>query len=218
VSLVLGTADPAERRRGLDAARSAVRRGDLVVLPPDTVYGVGTDAFSPHGVERLRSARGAAAGSPLPVLVPGAATVDGLAYGLSREARDLIEAFWPGALTIVVRCQPTLAWDIGGAGTVSLRMPLHPVALELLRETGPMAVTAANVAGMQAPVTLEDARDQLGDAVSVYLDGGPLGALPTSTVVDLTGDVPRVLRAGAVDLETLREVCPTVEGSDPADG
>jgi len=211
VSLVFDMTDPAERVRGLDAATSAVRRGDLVVLPTDTVYGVGTDAFGTTGVSRLRAAKGMPAGAPLPVLVGSPTTMEGLGYGLTKAARSLVEAFWPGALTVVVKAQPTLAWDIGGTdGRVALRMPLHPVAIELLRATGPMAVTGANLAQRPQPATCLQARDQLGDSVTVYLDAGIGLDLPPSTVVDASGEVPVVLRVGAVTVDTLREVCPQV--------
>ncbi len=205
----MASADP--RQRGLDAATSAVRRGDLVVLPTDTVYGVGCDAFSALGVTRLLEAKGRGRDMPIPVLVGSPHTVEGLAYGLTKAARDLVEAFWPGALTLVVRHQPSLAWDLGDAnGTVALRMPLHPVAIELLRLTGPMAVSSANISGSPAAASCDEAVDQLGEAVSIYLDGGPSGEPVPSTIVDVTGDGARVLRLGAVDLDALRGVCPDI--------
>ena len=199
----------ADRELGLGAAASAARRGDLVVMPTDSVYGLGTDAFSPAGVERIQQAKGRGRDFAVPVLVGSPSTVDGLAFGVSTPARRLIEAFWPGALTLVVRYQPSLAWDLGDSrGHVALRMPLHPVALELLRDTGPLAVTSANRTGLDPATSADDAQGQLGDLVSVYLDSGPLPAGPPSTVVDATGEVPVLLRAGAIDLETLRSVCP----------
>lgn len=211
MSLEFVMADPAERQRGLDAAASAARRGDLVVLPTDTVYGLATDAFNPRGVAAIRSAKGRGRDLPLQVLVGTPDTVEGLGYGLTKAARDLVQGFWPGGLTLVVRQQPTLAWDLGDAsGTIALRMPLHPVAIELLRITGPLAVSGANAAGGAPAASLQDAREQLGDRVAIYLDGGPsLDAVP-STVVDVSGPVPRLLRPGAVDLDTLRTVCPEI--------
>lgn len=209
MSLRFDTSDPASRAQGLEAAASAVRRGDLVVLPTDTVYGIGSDAFSPVGIEKLLAAKGRGRDMPVPVLVGSPDTVEGLAYGLSKAARDLIEAFWPGALTVVVRHQPSLAWDLGDAsGTVALRMPLHPVAIELLRVTGPMGVSSANRSGSPAATTYGEAVEQLGDSVSVYLDAGTSGEAVPSTIVDVTGALPRVLRLGAVDLDTLRTVVP----------
>jgi len=209
VSLRFDTSDPSARTAGLEAAASAARRGDLVVLPTDTVYGVGCDAFTPHGVAALLAAKGRGRDMPVPVLVGSPDTVEGLAYGLTKAARDLIEAFWPGALTVVVRHQPSLAWDLGdAAGTVALRMPLHPVAIELLRIVGPMGVSSANRSGSPAATTYAEAHDQLGDSVAVYLDAGTSGEAVPSTIVDATGTVPRLLRLGALDLETLRSVCP----------
>lgn len=211
MSLEFDMADPVARPRGLDAAASAVRRGDLVVLPTDTVYGLATDAFNPRGVAAIRAAKGRGRDLPLQVLVGSPDTVEGLGYGLTKAARELVQGFWPGGLTLVVRQQPTLAWDLGdSSGTVALRMPLHPVAIELLRITGPLAVSGANTAGGAPAGSMPEAREQLGDRVVIYLDGGPsLDAVP-STVVDVSGQVPRLLRPGAVDLDTLRTVCPEI--------
>jgi tRNA threonylcarbamoyl adenosine modification protein (Sua5/YciO/YrdC/YwlC family) len=200
-------ASPGERPVGLDLARDAVRRGELVVLPTDTVYGLGTDAFSPDAVRGLLTAKGRGRDMPVPVLVGSPRTLDGIATGLSASARDLVEAFWPGGLTVVAAVQPSLQWDLGETGgTVAVRMPLHPVALELLRATGPMAVSSANRSGQPPATTCDDAVEQLGESVSVYLDGGPAGDPVPSTIVDVTGDVPRLLRLGAVTAEALREV------------
>jgi tRNA threonylcarbamoyl adenosine modification protein (Sua5/YciO/YrdC/YwlC family) len=199
----------AERERGVAAAVEAVQRGDLVVLPTDTVYGLGADAFKSWSVSALLTAKGRGRDMPPPVLVGSRHTLDGLVYGLPPAARDLAEAFWPGALTIVVEHAPTLQWDLGETdGTVALRMPLHPVALEVLRETGPMAVSSANKTGQPAAVTAEEAREQLGYSVSVYLEAGECADRTPSTIVDVTGEVPRLLRPGALSVERLREVVP----------
>ncbi len=205
----VGTVPSAERARGVTAASAAVRRGELVVFPTESTYGLGADPFSVRGIERLRSVKGRGSATPLSVLVGAVRTVDGLASGIGADGRALIEAFWPGPLTLLLREQPTLAWDLGGdTGTISVRMPLHPVALDLLAATGPLAVTGAHRAGGAPPRTCTDAEDQLGDDVTVYLDAGPVpGDLP-STVVDLTGETPRVLREGAYGLTVLQEVCP----------
>jgi tRNA threonylcarbamoyl adenosine modification protein (Sua5/YciO/YrdC/YwlC family) len=129
------------------------------------------------------------------------------------RTRDLIEAFWPGGLTLVVEQARSLTWDLGDArGTVAVRMPLHPVAIELLERTGPMAVSSANRTGQQPALTAADARAQLGEDVAVYLDGGPATTGVASTIVDVTGEVPRVLRAGALSLAALREVVADVAG------
>jgi L-threonylcarbamoyladenylate synthase len=208
---------PAERDRGLAAAVAAVRRGELVVLPTDTLYGLGCDAFRKHAVAAALRAKGRGRDVPTPVLVGSARTVEGLAHRLPTAARELTEAFWPGGLTIIIEHGKSLDWDLGDTGgTVAVRMPLHPVALELLRETGPMAVSSANKHGQPPATTAADARDQLGRAVKVYLDGGPCQAPVPSTIVDTTADPPRVLRTGAVSLDRLREVLPDVVGPDEA--
>lgn len=203
------TAEPAD---GIEAAVRALQSGDLVVLPTDTVYGIAADAFSPASVARLLLAKGRGRDLPVPVLVGSWRTLDGLVDELGPLGRRMVEAFWPGPLTIVVRSAPSLAWDLGETrGTVAVRMPLHPVALEVLTQTGPLAVSSANRSGSPPAVTVADAQLQLGDAVSVYLDGGPAGAPVPSTIVDLTGDRARVLRSGALDLDRLRELAPDLE-------
>jgi len=145
------------------------------------------------------------------VLIGSMRTLDGIAARISDAARELVEAFWPGGLTIVCHQQPSLSWDLGEAAqTVAVRMPLHPVALEVLREVGPMAVTPANKIGQPAPATAEEARDQLEYAVRIYLEAGAAADPAPSTIVDVTGDVPRVLRNGAVPYEKLRDVVPDI--------
>lgn len=192
-------ADPDARVEGLAAAARAVRAGRLVVLPTDTVYGLGCDAFAGAAVRALLAAKQRGPDMPVPVLVGSWSTIDGLVLGVPTAARRLIEAFWPGGLSLVLPHAPSLAWDLGTTkGTVMLRMPLHPVALELLRDVGPMAVSSANVSGSAPAASASEAQAQLGDHVAVYLDGGPSGEPVASTVVDLTGDDPRILRAGAV--------------------
>jgi L-threonylcarbamoyladenylate synthase len=152
---------------------------------------------------------------PVPVLVGSWKTIEGLVMAVPPVATKLVEAFWPGGLSLVVEHAPSLTWDLGDAkGTVMLRMPLHPVALDLLRSVGPMAVSSANRSGHPPAVTAAQAEEQLGEQVSVYLDGGtaPLGV--ASTVVDVTGPIPVLLRQGAVSLDALREVVGDVQGLD----
>ncbi|MGH4016212.1 MAG: L-threonylcarbamoyladenylate synthase [Pseudonocardiaceae bacterium] len=199
MSTVHDCRQPDTRIAGLAAAAGAVRAGQLVVLPTDTVYGLGCDAFSSMAVQGLLDAKGRGRDLPVPVLVGSWSTVDGLVLGVPAQARQLIEAFWPGGVSLVLPHAPSLAWDLGDTrGTVMLRMPLHPVALELLREVGPMAVSSANRSGHPPAASVEQAREQLGDRVPVYLDGGPSGEPVASTIVDLTADDPVVLREGAI--------------------
>jgi L-threonylcarbamoyladenylate synthase len=207
VTEVFDCADPEQRSRGIALASGAVKNGRLVVLPTDTVYGLGADAFDSAAVAALLSAKGRGRDMPVPVLVGSWHTIDGLALTVSQATRDLIRAFWPGALSLVIRQAPSLQWDLGDArGTVMLRMPLHPVAIELLREVGPMAVSSANVSGHPPAVDADDAHSQLGDLVEVYLDAGPSAQQAASTILDLTGSEPRILRSGPVSAEGIAEV------------
>ena len=204
-------ADPLLRPDAIDAAARAVQAGQLVVLPTDTVYGIGADAFDATAVTDLLAAKGRGRDMPVPVLVGSWSTIDGLVTYVPAQTRSLIEAFWPGGLTLVVEHAPSLAWDLGDSrGTVAVRMPLHPVALELLERTGPMAVSSANRSGQAAARTAEEAQDQLAGSVQVYLDGGPARVGIASTIVDVTTETPRVLREGAVTVEALRRVVPSV--------
>lgn len=204
---VFDCADDEQRSTGIASAVSAVKGGRLVVLPTDTVYGIGADAFDSSAVAALLAAKGRGRNMPVPVLVGSWHTIDGLVYSVPPAARELIRAFWPGALSLVVRQAPSLQWDLGDAnGTVMLRMPLHPVAIELLREVGPMAVSSANVSGQPAAVTAADAREQLGDLVAVYLEAGPSERGAASTIVDLTSAQPRVLREGPVTTAQVADV------------
>ena len=207
--------DPAARTEGLATATTAVLRGELVVLPTDTVYGLGADAFNPAAVRSLLAAKGRGRDMPPPVLVGTLRAASALVEDLGPYGQLLIDEFWPGGLTIVCRSARTLSWDLGDArGTVALRMPQDPVALELLNETGPMAVSSANLTGSAAASTAQEAKDQLGESVSVYLDGGPSSGGVASTIVDLTGHQPRLLRRGAISIGKLREIAPVQAGED----
>ena len=200
------------RESGVTRAVSALADGELVVLPTDAVYGVACDAFSPAAVSLLAASRGSGRTQPPPVFIPHARTLDGIATGIGPAARELVEAFWPGSLTLLCTAQPSLSWDLGDTfGTVSVRMPLHPLAMQLLERTGPLAVTAARPVGRPAPTACEAVRDLFGDAVSVYLDAGPLTGDARSTIVDVRGERPKVLRAGAIDLPALLAVVPDLD-------
>ncbi|WP_306321848.1 MULTISPECIES: L-threonylcarbamoyladenylate synthase [unclassified Streptomyces] len=206
------TNDAVDRATGLREAASAVRRGELVVLPTDTVYGIGADAFTPEAVGDLLEAKGRGRNMPTPVVIPSPNTLHGLVTDFSEMAWELVDAFWPGGLTLVAKHQPSLQWDLGNTrGTVAVRMPLHPVAIELLTEVGPMALSSANLTGHPSPETCDDAQDMLGDSVSVYLDGGPTPGNIPSSIVDVTGKVPVLLREGALTADELRKVVPDLE-------
>ena len=204
---VFDCTDPDQRSRGIAAAVGAVKNTRLVVVPTDTVYGVGADAFDSGAVAALLSAKGRGRDMPVPVLVGSWHTIEGLVLTVPAGARELIRAFWPGALSLVVPQAPSLQWDLGeGNGTVMVRMPLHPVAIELLREVGPMAVSSANISGQAPAVTADEARRQLGDHVEVYLDAGPSAQQAASTIVDLSTASPRILREGPVTNREIADV------------
>jgi L-threonylcarbamoyladenylate synthase len=214
MTTVFDCTDPDQRSVGIASAVGALKDGRLVVMPTDTVYGIGADAFDSTAVAALLAAKGRGRDMPVGVLVGSWHTIEGLVYTMPDGARDLIRACWPGALSLVVTQAPSLHWDLGDArGTVMLRMPLHPVAIELLREVGPMAVSSANVSGHPPAVEADEARSQLGDLVDVYLDAGRSQQQAASTIVDLTGDTPRILRAGPVSTERIADVLGIAPGS-----
>ncbi|WP_372727672.1 L-threonylcarbamoyladenylate synthase [Nocardioides sp.] len=201
------TSTDEERETAIEAASLAIQRGELVVLPTDTVYGVAADAFDPAAVRSLLAAKGRGREMPPPVLVSAAATVDALAVDIPGYARALMDAFWPGPLTLVCRQQSSLQWDLGDTrGTVAVRMPDHEVALEILDRTGPLAVSSANLTGMPAATDADQAEQMLGDAVAAIVDGGESPGAVASTIVDVTGAQGRVLRRGALTLEELNAV------------
>jgi tRNA threonylcarbamoyl adenosine modification protein (Sua5/YciO/YrdC/YwlC family) len=212
--------DPAQRALGVEEAAAALRKGDLAVLPTDTVYGVAADAFSPVAVATLLAAKGRGRQAPPPVLVGSVRAALALVEDVSAAGKDLIDEFWPGGLTLVLRANRSLAWDLGDTkGTVAVRMPLHPVALDVLRETGPLAVSSANLSGLPPATTATRAEEYLGESVAVYLDAGPCPGDAPSTIVDLTGPVPRLLRRGVITPERLRHVVALIGDEDePAVG
>jgi L-threonylcarbamoyladenylate synthase len=187
-----------EYTAGMRLARAAIGRGALVVIPTDTVYGVAADAFNPEAVQRLLDAKGRDRTSPPPVLIPSIEALDALAQDIPQPVRDLVAEFWPGGLTVLLKAQPSLAWDLGETkGTVALRMPSDEVALGLLKETGPLAVSSANRTGLPSAIDAEGAEEMLGNTVAVYLDGGVAGlgydaigdrvGDTSSTIIDATG-------------------------------
>lgn len=201
------TTTDAERESALAAASLAVQRGQLVVFPTDTVYGLGADAFDPEAVRALLAAKGRGREMPPPVLVSSATTIDALAVKIPGYARALVEAFWPGPLTLVCHQQTSLQWDLGDTrGTVAIRMPDHELARELLERTGPLAVSSANLTGSPAATDADQAIEMLGDKVAVVIDAGESPGGESSTIVDVTGSQGRILRRGALSLDDLNTV------------
>ena len=209
------TTAPEARERAITAAVAACRRGDLVLVPTESAYALATDAFSARGRAAMREAKDQDPRVPLPVMVPSAATVPGLAT-LDDDARALMAAFWPGLLTLLLPAQSTLAWDVPGGTPIAIRMPLHPLLLALLQRTGPLVVTGANAPGQDAPMTIDDAVTQLGDVCTLALDAGPLEAHEPSTIVDASSGTPVLRRAGGVSLDALRQVCPAITAHEAA--
>lgn len=207
--------EPEQREKAIDAARSVLSRGEPVVLPTDTVYGIGVDAFNPQAVAVLLAAKGRNRTMPPPVLIGRAEVMEALATDIPDAARELAAAFWPGALTLILQAQPSLAWDLGETrGTVALRMPADEVALDLLGAVGPMAVSSANRTGSAAATTVAAAQQMLADSVAVYLNDGERAHQQASTIVDCTTDSPTVVRQGAVPLHELQAVTPQVVASE----
>jgi L-threonylcarbamoyladenylate synthase len=216
VSDLFSLLDPAQRQDGLTRAKDSLNRSGLVVMPTDTVYGVAADAFDATGVRRLLRAKGRGRNMPIPVLIASAEVLPALATGVTVEARELADAFWPGGLTLIFRQQSSLRWDLGDSrGTVAMRVPDHDDALTLLGDTGPLAVSSANTTGLPAPVTVEHAQEMLGESVDVYLDSGPTPGAVASTIVDATTDILIVRRLGVIDLEALRAVVSNLEVAEP---
>jgi L-threonylcarbamoyladenylate synthase len=206
------------------AARRALEDGECIVLPTDTVYGIGADAYNADAVQRLLDAKGRGREKPPPVLISDANLVKALAVGVPDQAINLVEALWPGALTIICKAQEHLRMDLGETrGTVGLRVPDHALTRELLRQTGPLAVSSANKTGQPPALSCDNAVEQLGDSVSVYLDGGELNGTQgkPSTIIDFTiKETGQILRRGALGLERLREYLPDIEDltEESADG
>jgi L-threonylcarbamoyladenylate synthase len=201
------TSTEEEREAAIDAAGLAIQRGELIVIPTDTVYGVAADAFDPAAVSALLKAKGRGREMPPPVLVSAATTIDALAVKVPDYARTLVEEFWPGPLTLVCHQQTSLQWDLGDTrGTVAIRMPDHGIARELLERTGPLAVSSANATGQPAATDAEEAERMLGEHVAVIVDAGESPGGEASTIVDVTGERGRVLRRGALSLEKLNAV------------
>lgn len=197
----------ADPEAGIEAALTAIRAGECIVLPTDTVYGIGSDALSAAAVQGLLAAKQRGRDMPPPVMIAEPVMLRSLAATVSDEALALATAFWPGALTLVVASQPALRMDLGDRGdTIAVRIPDQEFTRELLRVTGPLAVSSANTHGKPAATSVGEAREQLGDAVAVYLDGGPGSGLVPSTIVDLSGPAPRILREGRISRTELAAV------------
>lgn len=189
-------------------AAEVIRQGGLVAFPTETVYGLGADALNPQAVARIFAAKGRPASDPLIVHIASIEALNRVARDLPSQARALSESFWPGPLTLVLPRAEGLPADVtAGLDTVAVRMPAHPVALALIREAGtPVAAPSANLFGHTSPTTARHVLDDLGEQVDLILDGGPTRIGVESTVLDLTGEPPTILRPGGVSREALSAV------------
>lgn len=213
--------NPETRENGITAAVSAIQQQKNIVIPTDTVYGIAADAFSPDAVAGLLAAKGRSRTMPPPVLIFDKLVMPSLAENVSGEVNQLAEKFWPGALTLILYSQPSLQWDLGETkGTVALRVPDDEITRELLKNTGPLAVSSANKTGRPAATDADEAMTQLGEDVELIVDGGirPVGrgadvaseTVQPSTIIDCTSDRLVVVREGAISIDELREVVPSI--------
>lgn len=202
-----------DREAAIAAAKAAIAEGQCVVLPTDTVYGIAANAFNADAVQGLLDAKERGRDMPPPVLIAEPLMLRAIADEVPEGAAALAKAFWPGALTLILKAQPRGGMDLGETqGTIAVRVPDQEETRQLLRATGPLAVSSANVSGQPAALTVEAAQAQLGDRVAVYLDGGISAGGVASTIVDFAAtEEGRVLRAGAISYEQLRDVAPALE-------
>ena len=214
-STIWNCADGRDRDKAVSGAVAAMRRGGLVLLPTENSYVVATDAFSIRGTALLRRAKVQPADTPLGLLVASPTMVTGVAARVPRPARVLMDTFWPGLLTLLVRPQATLAWDHPRAAPLAVRMPLHPFTLAVCARLGPIAASTATIAGGDAPRTIDDALESLGDDVAGACDAGLLGESAwsssedhelASTIVDVRLREVSIVREGAVSVERVEAV------------
>ena len=198
------SAMPSLSASDLARAGSYVRDGRILVVPTDTVYGIGCAADNPEAVAAVLAAKGRGRQMPPPVLIASVDAIDLLCVDVPDAARTLARAFWPGGLTLILRARPDLGWDLGETGgTIGVRMPNQDALLRLLRDFGPMAVTSANLTGQPPATSVEAAIGYFGARVGAYLDGGPTQGSTASSIVDFAHDAPRALRLGTICLDDL---------------
>ena len=196
-----------DREGALEAAAKELQAGGIVVFPTDTVYGVGGDAFNQFATAKIFDVKRRPRVMPLPVLVSRPRQAWALCSDVPQTAADLVAAFWPGALTLILPEADGLSLDLGETkGRIAVRMPAHDDLLELIAMVGPLAATSANLSGSPTPSTVEEIARELGDEVGLYLDGGPARADVPSTIVDLTRRRPKIVREGAVLRTTIEDV------------
>lgn len=217
--LILDVVNPATYEEALEQAADAIADGECIVLPTDTVYGIGADALNSLAVQRLLNAKERGRDMPPPVLVSDSVALPALCQHIPVAAEALAEKYWPGGLTLILRAQESLGMDLGETnGTLAVRVPDQDQTRELLRMTGPMAVSSANKSGHPAALTAQEAANQLGVTVAVYLDAGPSRVGEASTIIDFVSTTDgKVVRQGALSLEAIHEVAPDVVGMEESE-
>jgi L-threonylcarbamoyladenylate synthase len=189
----------------LHLALETLQGGGLVAFPTDTVYGLGALVQIPESIQALYTVKGREAAKAIPLLLSSPEEMRRVTLTVSPMARCLAEKFWPGPLTLVLPKHPSLPAELSSQATIGVRMPDHPVALALLRVTGPLAVTSANRSGEASAVTAQEVVEQLGGRIGLVLDGGQTPGGVSSTVVDCSGETPIILRQGPISLEELQQ-------------
>ena len=198
-------------------ASDILKSGGLVAFPTETVYGLGGDALNPKASEKIYSAKGRPSDNPLIVHIADTASVWELAAEVSTQAQMLMEAFWPGPLTIIFKKKDIVPHETtGGLETVAIRMPSHPAAMKLIKDSGVyIAAPSANLSGRPSPTTAAHVEEDLSGRIDMILDGGPVGIGIESTIIDMSTDTPTILRPGYITKDMLEEVLPKVN-IDPA--
>lgn len=203
IGSMVTTGQEREIRNGIDTLKS----GGVVAFPTDTLYGLGAAVFIPQAVSRVYEIKGRGKNVPLPLLLASLQQLQTVAVDVPTRVLSLAERFWPGPLTLVVKKSPSVPDLVtGGRPTVAVRIPNHPVALALIDGGGmPITGTSANPSGGQEPITARDVWKLLGDKVDLIIDGGPAQEGVPSTILDVSGNTPSLLRAGALEPQLIEE-------------
>lgn len=203
---------PATSQKAIRLARRLLREGEVVAFPTDTLYGVGAVAFERYAVRQIFKVKNRPADKAIPVFITQIDDLNQVAKNVPNAAWPLLQQFWPGALTVVLPKVAALPGDVtAGQNTVAVRIPDHPVSLELVMQVGrPLAVTSANLSGHPNPASAQGVAEQLGSRLPLILDGGPSPSAQASTIIDLSVTPPRLLRVGPISLDQLREYLPDI--------
>jgi len=196
---ILSTENP----KAIPTAKRVIREHGIVVFPTDTIYGIAADAFSTIGISKIYQVKQRPKDKALPVLIGDLKQLDSLILPISEKANRIATAFWPGPLTLIMLKGPKIPLDLTPYPTIGIRMPNLAFTLQLLRETGPLATTSANLSGGLNPTTVQDVIEQIDGQIDLILDGGPTPGSTASTVLDVTGPEIKILRQGPIRLEDI---------------